>query len=191
MAASAALHPVFLKLAGRRVLLVGGGRVALGKLRSLVDAGATVSVVSPEICQEIVASGVALARRVFTSSDLDGVWFVVAAAPRDVNRAVAAAAEARGIFVNAVDDVESASAYAGAVLRRGGVTIALSTDGEAPALAGLLREALESVLPDDLQDWMTCARDIRREWLANGVPIEARRALLLNALVTRYQERLP
>jgi uroporphyrin-III C-methyltransferase/precorrin-2 dehydrogenase/sirohydrochlorin ferrochelatase len=191
MAASAALHPVFLKLAGRRVLLVGGGRVACGKLRSLVDAGATVFVVAPEICQEIVASGVALARRAFTSSDLDGVWFVVAAAPRDVNRAVAAAAEARGIFVNAVDDVESASAYAGAVLRRGGVTIALSTDGEAPALAGLLREALESVLPDDLQDWMTCARDIRREWLANGVPIEARRALLLNALVTRYQERLP
>jgi uroporphyrin-III C-methyltransferase/precorrin-2 dehydrogenase/sirohydrochlorin ferrochelatase len=108
-----------------------------------------------------------------------------------VNSAVAAAAEARGIFVNAVDDVESASAYAGAVLRRAGVTIAISTDGEAPALAGLLREALESVLPDDLEGWMACARDIRREWLANGVPIEARRRLLLSTLVARYAEHSP
>jgi uroporphyrin-III C-methyltransferase/precorrin-2 dehydrogenase/sirohydrochlorin ferrochelatase len=191
MPVATALHPAFLKLAGRRALLVGGGRVALGKLRSLVDAGAIVRVVAPDICHEIVASGVEVARRSFTPSDLEGVWFVVAAAPREVNRAVAAAAEPRGIFVNAVDDVESASAYAGAVLRRAGVTIAISTDGEAPALAGLLREALESMLPDDLEGWMACARDIRREWLANGVPIEARRHLLLDALVARYSGHSP
>ena len=79
---------------------------------------------------------------------------MVAAAPPEVNREVAAAAHARGIFVNAVDDVESASAYAGAVVRRAGVTIAISTDGEAPALAGLVREALEALLPDDLDRWM-------------------------------------
>jgi siroheme synthase-like protein len=189
MPVATALHPAFLKLAGRRALLVGGGRVALGKLRSLVDAGAIVRVVAPDICHEILVSGVEVAHRSFTPSDLEGVWFVVAAAPCEVNRAVAAAADPRGIFVNAVDDVESASAYAGAVLRRAGVTIAISTDGEAPALAGLLREALESVLPDDLEEWMACARDIRREWLANGVPIEARRHLLLDALVARYSGR--
>jgi uroporphyrin-III C-methyltransferase/precorrin-2 dehydrogenase/sirohydrochlorin ferrochelatase len=113
----------------------------------------------------------------------------VAAAPPQVNRAVSAAAHARGIFVNAVDDVENASAYAGAVLTRAGVTIALSTDGEAPALAGLLREALEAVLPEDLDAWMTCARDTRRRWLAEGVPMAERRPLLLEALVQLYAAR--
>ncbi len=76
---------------------------------------------------------------------------MVAAAPPDVNREVAAAAHPRGLFVNAVDDMENASAYMGAIVRRAGVTMAISTDGEAPALAGLMREALEALLPDDLE----------------------------------------
>ena len=133
------LFPTFLKLEGRRVLLVGGGPVAAGKLRGLLDAGAEVSVVAPAILLEIAGAPVNTALRPFRLSDLDGVSFVVAAAPPGVNREVAAAAHARGLFVNAVDDVESASAYAGAVVRRAGVTIAISTDGEAPALAGLAR----------------------------------------------------
>ena len=110
------LFPTFLKLKGRRVLLVGGGPVAAGKLRGLLEAGADVSVVAPAILLEIAAAPVNTAMRRFQPSDLDGVSFVVAAAPPDVNREVAAAAHARGIFVNAVDDVESASAYAGAVV---------------------------------------------------------------------------
>ena len=67
--------------------------------------------------------------------------------------------------------------------RRAGVTIAMSTDGAAPALAGLLREALEVVLPDDLDAWMACARDARTEWLARGIPMDERRPLLLDALI--------
>jgi uroporphyrin-III C-methyltransferase/precorrin-2 dehydrogenase/sirohydrochlorin ferrochelatase len=102
---------------------------------------------------------------------------------------VAAAADARGLFVNAVDDVESASAYAGAIVRRAGVTFAISTDGAAPALAGLLREALEVVLPDDLEQWMACSREARREWLARGVPMRDRRPALLEALNQLYEQR--
>ena len=111
----------------------------------------------------------------------------MAAAPPDVNRTVAAEAHARGLFVNAVDDVESASAYAGAVVRRAGMTIAISTEGDAPALAGLVREALETLLPEELDQWMTCARDARREWLARGVPMTERRPLLLLALNDLYE----
>jgi uroporphyrin-III C-methyltransferase/precorrin-2 dehydrogenase/sirohydrochlorin ferrochelatase len=183
------LFPTFLKLEGRRVLLVGGGPVAAGKLRGLLDAGAEVAVVAPQIVPEIAAAPVATALRPFRLADLDGVSFVVAAAPPDVNRQVAASAHARGLFVNAVDDVASASAYAGAVVRRAGVTIAISTDGEAPALAGLVREALETLLPEELDRWMDCARAARREWLERQVPMADRRPLLLEALNALYAER--
>jgi len=184
-----AVFPVFLKLAGRRVVVVGGGPVAAGKLRALIDAEAVVTVVAPEVVDAIASEPVEILRRPFRAEDLDGAWYVVAAAPPDVNRSVAAAAHARGIFVNAVDDIENASAYAGAVVRRAGVTIALSTDGEAPALAGLMREALEALLPDDLDAWMTCAREARRRWLAAKVPMAERRPLLLEALENLYVRR--
>ena len=183
------LFPTFLKLGGRRVLLVGGGPVAAGKLRGLLEAGALVTVVAPAMVEAFLEAPVETVRRPFQSSDLDGVCYVVAAAPPDVNRQVAAEAHARGLFVNAVDDIASASAYAGAVVRRAGVTIAISTDGEAPALAGLVREALENLLPDDLDAWMTCAREARRQWLSKGVPMEERRPLLLEALNDLYELR--
>ena len=183
------LFPVFLKLRGRRVLLVGGGVVATGKLRPLIDAGAIVTVVAPRISDAIRASGVSVHERPFEPSDLDDAWFVVAAATREVNGQVARAAEERRLFVNAVDDVENASVYLGAIVRRAGVTLAISTDGHAPALAGLIREALEVVLPNELDAWMDCAREARTRWLAEGVPMEQRRALLLNALVELYRER--
>ena len=183
------LFPVFLKLRGRRVLLVGGGAVATGKLRPLLDAGAQVTVVAPVVSDEIRASGVTVLIRGFEPDDLDGVWFVVAAATRSVNGNVAQAAEQRRIFVNAVDDVENASVYAGAIVRKAGVTLAISTDGHAPALAGLIREALERLLPSELDAWMDCARDARSRWLAAGVPMNDRRPLLLNALVELYERR--
>ncbi|HEV3486492.1 MAG TPA: NAD(P)-dependent oxidoreductase, partial [Vicinamibacterales bacterium] len=143
----------------------------------------------PRISDGIRSAGVRVHERPFAPADLDDVWFVVAAATREVNGEVARAAEARRIFVNAVDDVENASVYLGAIVRRAGVTMAISTDGHAPALAGLIREALERLLPDELDAWMECARDARRRWLADGVPMEERRPLLLNALVELYDRR--
>lgn len=193
-----AVFPVFLKLEGRRVLVVGAGPVAAGKVRPLVDAGARVTVVAPDVVDEIAAmeagktrelGGLTIARRPFEPGDVDGAWYVVAAAPPEVNRAVAQAAEARCLFVNAVDDLESASAYAGAIVQKAGVTIALSTDGEAPALAGLMREALEVLLPEELDRWMACAQEARRGWLAQGVPMAERRPMLLQALNDLYDRK--
>ena len=74
------------------------------------------------------------------------------------------AAERAQLFVNAVDDPAHATAYLGGVVRRDGVTVAISTDGRAPALAGLLREALDAWLPGDLDAWMAAADEARREW---------------------------
>jgi len=184
-----ALFPVFLKLAGRRVLVVGAGPVAASKIASLLDAGAQVTVVAPEVHPDVERPGVTVSRRAFQPGDVDGAWLVVAAATPEVNRAARAAADARGVFVNAIDHPETCSAYAGGVLTRGGVTVAVSSNGEAPALAGLLREALEAVLPDDLERWLAEARVQRTRWRADGVPLPRRRPLLLEALNQLYAER--
>lgn len=184
-----ALFPVFLKLAGRRVLLVGGGPVAEGKLGGLLAAGAEVTVVAPEIRAGIAAAPVRLERRRFRPDDLEGAWLVVAAAPHEVNREVAATAAARDVFVNAVDDPAHATAYTGGVVRRGGVTVAVSTEGRAPALAGLLREALDAVLPEEVASWVEKGKALRAEQKQARVPLEQRRPLLLRALNRLYENR--
>jgi uroporphyrin-III C-methyltransferase / precorrin-2 dehydrogenase / sirohydrochlorin ferrochelatase len=182
------LYPVFLRLSGRPVLIVGGGNVASAKIESLLAAGATVTVVSPRIADALRRPGVRLLEREFVPADLDGHWFVVAAAPAQVNAAVARAAEERRIFVNAVDDTDAASAWLGGVLRRGDVTLAISTDGRAPALAGLLREALEALVPEEIESWAEVAHELRKHWKADGVAISRRRPLLLRALNELYRE---
>ena len=183
------VYPVFLKLAGRRVLLVGGGTVAAAKLDGLLAAGAEVTVVAPQISPALEREGVVLVRRPFRPEDLDGVWWVVAAAPPDVNRQVQAAAEPEHLFVNAVDDPAHATAYLGSIVRRDGVTMAISTNGRAPALAGLLREALDAWLPQDLERWMQAADAARREWKESGVPMEQRRPMLLETLNRLYEKK--
>jgi len=178
-----------LKLHGKRVLVVGAGPVAASKLAALQAAGADVVVVAPEVCDAVTASGVSVERREFTPADLEGAWFVVAAAPPAINRRVAEEAERRQVFVNAVDDPSNASVYLGGVVRRGGVTIGISTDGAAPALAGLLREALDALLPADLDTWSDRARELRQSWRERAIPMEARRPELLEALNALYETR--
>ena len=181
------LYPAFLKLHGRRVVVIGAGRVAASKLRGLLDAGADVTVVAPEWVAEAAAADVTRVERAFRPSDLDGAWLVVAAATPAVNREVARAAEARRVFVNAVDDPPNASLYLGGVVRRAGVTFAVSTDGRAPALAGLLREGLDAMLPSgELERWLLEADRLRERWRAGQVPMEARRPALLDALIRLY-----
>jgi uroporphyrin-III C-methyltransferase / precorrin-2 dehydrogenase / sirohydrochlorin ferrochelatase len=185
------LLPLFLNLAGRRVLLVGGGPVAAAKLQQLLAASADVHVVAPDVIDEIertgASCGVSIDRRPFVADDLDGVWLVVAAATPEVNREVAAEAEVRRIFVNAVDDPANASAFLSGVVRREGVTLAISTSGDAPGLTALIRQGFDELLPRrDLAQWVREARRQRRQWKADGVPMDARRPLLLQALNRLY-----
>jgi uroporphyrin-III C-methyltransferase/precorrin-2 dehydrogenase/sirohydrochlorin ferrochelatase len=148
-------------------------------------------VIAPAIGEAIraraAAGGLTLVHRAFAAGDLDGARWVVAAATPEVNREVAAAATARGLFVNAVDDMASASAYLGGVIRRGSAVVAISTGGLAPALAGLLREGLDALLPHDLERWIDVARAARVGWKRAGTPIAERRPLLLRALGLLYR----
>jgi siroheme synthase-like protein len=187
-AGSEPLHPLFVKLSGRRVLVVGGGNVALEKARALVGAGARVDVVSPAVLPAFRDLDARTIERRFDARDVDGAWLVIAAATPEVNREVKHAADARTTFVVAVDDPAAATAYGASTLVLSGITIALSSSGEAPALVALLRRAIEHVLPDDLDAWTAAAKDARARWKHDRVPLEKRRPLLLEALNTLYRE---
>ena len=144
--------PAFLKLRGRRALLVGGGAVALRKARSLLDAGATLTIVTPEtnasVDELVRRHRVRLLRRSFRATDVVGQWLVVSATGvPGVEREVARACDAAGIFCNAVDDVANCSFLTPAVIDRNPVVVAVSSGGAAPVLARRIRSKIEALLP--------------------------------------------
>jgi uroporphyrin-III C-methyltransferase/precorrin-2 dehydrogenase/sirohydrochlorin ferrochelatase len=183
--------PVFLRFDHRPVVVIGGGPVAASKIPALLAAGGDVTVIAPRISNAIDRSRVRAIEREFTASDLDGAWFVTAAATPEVNRVVRDAAESRGVFVNAVDDPVNATAYLGGTIVRGGVTVAFSTAGQAPALAGLLREAFDELVPADIGTWAERAAALSKDQRSSGVPIVQRRPQLLTALNRLYDRRTP
>jgi siroheme synthase-like protein len=178
--------PLFLRLDGRRVLVVGGGAVAAEKAKALAEAGARLRVVAPVVHPELRDLAESVDERRFHEDDPGGAWLVVAAATPEVNRIVKAAADALSIFVLAVDDPLNGSAIGAARLQRGGLTVAISSNGRAPALVALLRRALERVIPDEVGAWVAIAAETRSEWKKTEVPMAERRPLLLRALNALY-----
>jgi precorrin-2 dehydrogenase/sirohydrochlorin ferrochelatase len=149
------LYPVGLILRGRRCLVVGGGRVAAGKVRSLLAADAEVTVVAPVIDPGIASAGprVSCQFRPYRRGDVDEFRFVIAATDDPaVNQAVWEDAESAGIWVNVADDPERCSVTLPAVVRRGPVTVAVSSDGRSPALSRWVRDRIAGTLPDGLAE---------------------------------------
>lgn len=149
------LLPLFADLHGRAVLVIGGGAVARRKVAMLLEAGAAVTIGSdapePTLRAWIDAGRVRWLRDAFQPAWLDAAWLVVAAShDKAVNRAVAEAAHARRIFVNAVDDAAASSIHVPARVRRGRLQVAVSTGGAAPVLARRLRERLDAELDESL-----------------------------------------
>ncbi|HEU5006548.1 MAG TPA: uroporphyrinogen-III C-methyltransferase [Jatrophihabitantaceae bacterium] len=138
--------PLLLDVTGRRIVVVGGGTVATRRVRALAEAGASVVVVAPQLAPEIIDLGVETHPRAFTDADLDGAWLAVACTDdRDVNAAVAAAAERRRIFCVRSDAAPGGTARTPAVLRRDGMTVAV-TGGDDPRRAVALRDAISLAL---------------------------------------------
>lgn len=141
-------YPAGLRLAGRRVVVVGGGTVAQRRIPPLIDAGAVVEVVAPEVTPAIegMAEEITLTLRGFTESDLEGAWYVIAATDdTEVNARVGAAAEARRIFCVRSDDATEASAWTPAVGRHGTVTVAVLGARE-PRQSARLRDDIVEAL---------------------------------------------
>ena len=153
------LLPIFLKLRGRRVLVVGGGNVAESKIESLLLSEAEVHVVAPELnanVSELARAGkIAWRQKSFDPADLDDIFLVIAATNvPEVNHLVYRLAEERSILCNAVDDPDYCHFYYGAVVRRGPLQIAISTDGLSPALAQRLRRELEQQFGPEYEAWL-------------------------------------
>src|SRR5271163_4189334 len=154
-----AMLPIFLKLTGRRGLLVGAGNVALEKIGSLLKTGLQVRVIAPEAkpeVQRLAAEGkVEWLQRSFESSDLDGNVIVITATDSPVvNAAVYQGCVERSIICNSVDDIPNCDFYFGSVVSRGDLQIAISTAGESPAVAQRLRREIDEQLPKDLGRWL-------------------------------------
>ncbi len=164
---------MFFDLAGQKVLIVGGGEVALRKVSLLERTGASIHVVAPQIVPELMQRAAAgqlkLAIREFAAADLDGVRLViVATSRRAVNRWVASLSEARNIPVNVVDDREASRFIVPAIIDRDPVLVAISTGGTSPVLARRLRERLEALIPariGQLASWLQALREPARQKL--------------------------
>jgi uroporphyrin-III C-methyltransferase/precorrin-2 dehydrogenase/sirohydrochlorin ferrochelatase len=159
-------YPLFLRLAGKRVVVVGEGELATRKADDLRSAEADVAIVAPSD---------------YGPNVLEGAWLVVSATDDAALRErIAVDASARRTFLLAVDDTDHTNAISPAVVRRGAVTIAISSGGEAPALTRLLREIVEQLLPEER--YVEIARDLRKRWKAEGTPMGSRFAELVAAL---------
>lgn len=171
----AELFPIFLKLVGRRALIVGGGKMAALRAAQLIRAGASVTVVAPEVCTEIQeladAGSIDLILRGFERADLGSQYFVVIAATNDsaVQRIVFEEADRRGILCNVVDNPECCSFYTPAVVQRGDLKIAIGTNGRSPSLAGKIRQYLEEAIPENAAD-LTATVGLLRSRLKAEIP---------------------
>lgn len=163
--------PAFLRIAGKRCLLVGGGEVAARKARLLLDAGANITIVTPETVaaiDELIERGrrdrsVCHKKRRFRSSDVEGHWLAISATnSARVERQVVAAADRQQVFCNAVDDLDNCSYITPAVVDRNPVIVAVSSAGRAPVLARRIRAQLEAMLPARLGVLAALAGEFRQ-----------------------------
>jgi siroheme synthase-like protein len=177
------LFPAFLKLAGRRCLVVGGGPVAEEKIAGLIRTGARLHVVAPHVTDQIQswarAKTIRWSPRIFRAADLSGVFLVVAASSSPVLHAqIYRDAKRHGILCNVVDDPKHCDFYYGAIVRRGALQIAISTAGHSPALAQRLKNRFEQEIGSEYESWVTNLGKERKRLFARKLSPQQRRRLL-------------
>jgi len=174
---------MFMKLEGRRCLVVGAGRVGEPKIGGLIDTGARIHVVALEATEAVHAwaraGKITLEIRPFIESDLEGAFLaVVATASRSLNESIYREAQRRRVLCNVVDVPEYCDFYYPAVVRRGDLQIAISTNGQSPSLAQKLRQQLERQFGPGYAQWVAELGETRRLVLASSLDPERKRELL-------------
>ena len=183
------LFPMFVKLDGKRCLVVGAGRVGEPKISSLIETGARIYVIALEASEAVHqwarAGKITLEIRGFAPTDLDGTFLaIVATASRDLNRSIYREARQRGVLCNVVDVPEYCDFYYPAVVRRGDLQIAISTNGQSPSLAQKLRRQLEKQFGPGYARWVAELGETRRLVLASDLDPQ-RKSDLLHSLASR------
>ncbi len=166
-------YPIFLDIADRPCVVVGGGRVAERKAQSLADAGADVKVISPAFTNGLKGKarkdGITLIRRNYKTGDLKGAYLAIAAsASKAVNKRVHNEASERNVLINVVDSPEICSFIVPSVVERGRLVIAISTSGAAPALAKILRKELEKIIGPEYEAFLEIIAKARAGLKARG-----------------------
>lgn len=177
------LFPMFVKLEGRQCLVVGAGTIAQSKIESLLQANASVHVVAPHANEAVIGlakkNAIRWRQKVFEPADLENIFLaIVATSSREVNHQAYAAAHNRNILCNVVDDPDYCDFYYPAVVRRGKLQFAISTEGNSPALAQKLRRQLETQYGPEYEQWVEELGEARRQLFATDMdPQERRRRL--------------
>ncbi|MEC4686113.1 MAG: bifunctional precorrin-2 dehydrogenase/sirohydrochlorin ferrochelatase [Nitrospirota bacterium] len=180
-------YPVFLNLEGKRCIVIGGGEVAERKVLTLLEAGASVTVISPELTERLAglkrAGQIEHIQRRYQEGDLTGAFIVIAAtSAMDVNRKVSG--DAGNIPVNVVDVPDLCTFIVPSVVKRGELTIAVSTSGASPALSRSIREELEDLYTKEAGDLLQHIAGIRKTLMESDIPPE-KRAVILKRLGSR------
>jgi len=169
-------YPIFLNVSGKRCVVVGGGQVALRKVGALLDHGANVEVISPDLCPELnklaETGEIAAQRKLYQTGDLKGALIVIAATDdHGINLEVVKEAKGTGVLVNVVDDPDNSDFIVPSCLRRGDVTVAVSTAGRSPALARKIRARLEKDLGDEYAVLALLIDEVRAEIKRLGIKV--------------------
>ena len=189
-------YPMFVDLEGRRCLVVGGGPVATEKVEKLLDHGAVVRLVSPEITPELaemVAGGevAEFHRRTYLPSDLEDIFLVIAATNLDaINRMVWQDAEARNLLCNVVDVPPLCNFIVPSIVRRGELALAVSTGGASPVVAKHIRRQLEETYGPEWEALVALLRDVRDELKLRYLDMPSRRDAVERLMETDVVQRL-
>jgi precorrin-2 dehydrogenase/sirohydrochlorin ferrochelatase len=171
-------YPVFLDLKDKPVVVIGGGEVALRKVEGLLDAGAVVAVVSPQLHPELATllqkERIRQIARDYRTGDLEGYSLAfVATDDRSANAAVATEGRERRIWVNAVDDIPNCDFIMPSIITRGDVVVAISTGGGSPAAARKIREEMEGFLTEEYALLLDVAAEVRQELRESGTIVDS------------------
>ena len=183
------LFPMFVKLEGRRVVVIGGGEIATSKIDGLLQAGAKVRIVSPALNSTLASlareNKLEWSEKEFEPRDLEDAFLAIAATSLPVvNQSVYRVAEAFGVLCNAVDDMANCHFYYGSVVQRGDLQIAISTNGKSPALAQRLRKELEAQFGSEYESWLEWL-GAAREVLRSSGASQAQNKEVLHTLASR------
>jgi len=172
--------PINLDVRGKHVVVVGGGEVAARKVALLQECGAVITVVSPDVTPVLAATeGIRRVPRCYRRTDLDGCSLVISATNVEaVNQQVWRDASAAGLPINVVDSPEHCTVTFPAVVRRGSLTVAISTGGASPALAAQVRRMLEDTLGEEYGQHLDLLAEMRVNVKASGLPGSERAQVL-------------